>query len=272
MPGPPRRPLERHRPGDRPETGWSSSRRSRAPRRGHPTADRTATVLARDTSRGSVHSDAARTVADAAGRGSRSDPPPATEQSAAAPRRASRPASPQSRRPGPMPTVDVGPSGDRLRRPVMRPRSAAGRADPVIGASGRRRALAYDGRTRCRASVPGPSRGTSVEGRSCRRYPEVFDEKFATVGLDLRRCAAAAGRVRPGTQRGRHQHLAVPQHPAPGAAGLQRDGHRHRVPDGDLDGPRGRPRRAAPQPVDRGPGVPGRRSSSGPRPGWSPTR
>ena len=41
-------------------------------------------------------------------------------------------------------------------------------------------------------------------------------------------------------------------------AGLQRDGHRHRGPDGDRDGPPGRHRRAAPQPLDRGPGAAGR--------------
>nr|WP_284289804.1 hypothetical protein [Angustibacter aerolatus] len=45
---------------------------------------------------------------------------------------------------------------------------------------------------------------------------------------------------------------------APRAAAVGRDGHRDRGPDGDRDGAPGRHRRAAPQPVDRGPGVPGR--------------
>ena len=45
-----------------------------------------------------------------------------------------------------------------------------------------------------------------------------------------------------------------PRHPA----GLQRHGHRHRGPDGDRDGPPGRHRRAAPQPVDGGSGAAGR--------------
>ena len=48
------------------------------------------------------------------------------------------------------------------------------------------------------------------------------------------------------------------------AAGVRRDGHRHRVADGDRDGPPGRPRRAAPQPVDRGPGLPGRPGQADP--------
>ena len=38
----------------------------------------------------------------------------------------------------------------------------------------------------------------------------------------------------------------------------RRDGHRHRVPDGDRDGPAGWPRCAPPQPVDGRPGLPGR--------------
>ena len=71
----------------------------------------------------------------------------------------------------------------------------------------------------------------------------------------LRRRPAAAGRVRHRPERGRHQHLAVtPKHLPAGAAGVLRDGHRHRGADGHRHGPPGRPRGAAPQPVDRGPG------------------
>ena len=42
------------------------------------------------------------------------------------------------------------------------------------------------------------------------------------------------------------------------AAHLGRHGHRHRGPDGDRHGPARRHRHPAPQPVDRGPGLPGR--------------
>jgi hypothetical protein len=49
-----------------------------------------------------------------------------------------------------------------------------------------------------------------------------------------------------------------------GPAGERRDGHRHRVAHGDRHGPPGRPRRAAPQPLDRGPGLPGRPGEADP--------
>ncbi len=60
--------------------------------------------------------------------------------------------------------------------------------------------------------------------------------------------------------------------PAEGAAGQLGDGHRHRVADGDRDGPRRRHGRAAPQPSGRRAGRPGRdgqavRGRHGHRPG-----
>ena len=53
---------------------------------------------------------------------------------------------------------------------------------------------------------------------------------------------------------------------------VQRDGHRDRGPDGDRDGPPGRHRRAAPQPLDRGPGRAGRPGQAVRGRAWSPTR
>ena len=77
-------------------------------------------------------------------------------------------------------------------------------------------------------------------------------------GAHLRRRPAAARRDRRRSQRGGHQRAADPRDRAAYPAGLERDGHRHRVADGDRDGAPGRARRPAPQPVDRGPGLPGR--------------
>ena len=64
--------------------------------------------------------------------------------------------------------------------------------------------------------------------------------------------------VRPQSVRDRHDVTPDPRDQPQGPAHQRRDGHRHRVPHGDRHGPRRRHRRAAPQPVARRPGLPGR--------------
>ena len=82
---------------------------------------------------------------------------------------------------------------------------------------------------------------------------------FAGARPDVRRRAAAAGRDRRQAQRGGHVQSRCPRRIEVAVPLLVRgDGHRHRGPDGDRDGPPGRARRPAPQPVGRGPGPAGR--------------
>ena len=83
-------------------------------------------------------------------------------------------------------------------------------------------------------------------------------EKFAQLGLTYDDVLLLPGEtdvipseVDTSTRLTRDDH---PAHPAD----LERDGHRDRVADGDRDGPSGRDRHPAPQPLDRGPGLPGR--------------
>ena len=171
--------------------------------------------------------------------------------------------------------VDAGPSGDRRGDQRSGRGVEPARTEPVLG-----RGRAPSGaRLRWTDALPGISHPARRGGRQ-RKVGHVArigasrldEDKFATVGLDLRRRAAAAGRLRPGAQRGRHQHPAVPQRPAAGPAGVQRDGHRHRVPDGHRDGP-ARAASACCTATCRSRTRPPRsRSSSGPRPAWSPTR
>ena len=75
---------------------------------------------------------------------------------------------------------------------------------------------------------------------------------------DLRRRAAAAGRIRGAAERGRHLVPDLPQRPGQHPAAVGGDGQGHRVADGHRHGPPGRRGRAAPQPLHRGPGQPGR--------------
>ena len=115
--------------------------------------------------------------------------------------------------------------------------------------------------------VPSPADLAAAAGS---RSPGVYDGRGGAPGevrgprADLRRRPAAARSLRPGALGDRHDLAADPRDLAPGAAGQRGDGHRHRVADGDRDGPPGRPRRAAPQPVDRGPGLPGRPGQADP--------
>ena len=94
--------------------------------------------------------------------------------------------------------------------------------------------------------------------------PWSVPDKFAALGLTYDDVLLLPGESDLAPERHRHHHPADPRDLAPGAAGQRRDGHRHRVADGDRDGPPGRPRRAAPQPVDRGPGLPGRPGQADP--------
>ena len=163
----------------------------------------------------------------------------------------------------------------RRRRPRPRPRPLTPRSpnDAVDGAATPepRHGAPSSGVARARRHRASASRrlGWIRHGAT----PAGVPDKFAALGSDLRRRAAAARRVRRRAQRGRHHHPAVTRGSASRMPLVsQRDGHRHRGPDGDRDGPPGRHRRAAPQPVDRGPGPAGRPGQAVRGRAWSPTR
>ena len=124
-----------------------------------------------------------------------------------------------------------------------------GRAAPVDGRFGGLSGRGYDG-------VPfSPCKGACFPHGHHTRWSS---RQVRRPRPHLRRRAAAAERVRRHPLRGQHPVPGQPQHRGEHPAAVQRDGHRHRGPDGDRDGPPGRPRRPAPQPLDRGPGPAGR--------------
>ena len=103
--------------------------------------------------------------------------------------------------------------------------------------------------------VVSPGRWFSGRSGTDRRRRPAKDRDART---DLRRRPAAAGCVRCGAGQRGHLQPAHQEDPAEGAAGQLGDGYRHRVADGDRDGPLRRHRGTAPQPADLRAGRTGR--------------
>ena len=88
--------------------------------------------------------------------------------------------------------------------------------------------------------------------------PDAIPAKFARLGLTYDDVLLLPGETDVVPAEVDTTHPAHPRDRPRRAAAVGGDGHRHRGADGDRDGPSGRHRRPAPQPVDRGPGRPGR--------------